>query len=139
VKRTWIAAVLVTAGLAAQPSLVAAQGSATPLPAQVSSEKGVTVTVKPGSFVGDTKTWNFEIVLDTHSQDLSDDLVKSAVLVDGEGREYTPTGWDGAAPGGHHREGVLRFNPVSPPPQAIELQIRRPGEASPRVFRWQLK
>lgn len=138
-KRTWIAVVLVIAGLAAQPSPVAAQDAATPLPARVSSEQGVTVTVKPGSFARDAKTWSFEIVLDTHSQDLSDDLVKAAVLVDGEGRQYTPTGWDGAAPGGHHREGVLRFDPVSPPPQAIELQIRRPGEASPRVFRWQLK
>jgi len=138
-KRILIAVVLLAAGLAAPPLPVAAQGSTAALPARVSSEKGVTVTVKPGSFVGDAKTWNFEIVLDTHSQDLSDDLVKSAVLVDGEGREYAPTGWDGAAPGGHHREGVLRFNPVSPPPQAIELQIRRPGEASPRVFRWQLK
>jgi hypothetical protein len=138
-KRTWTAVALVAAGLAAQPLLVAAQGAAAPLPARVSSEKGVTVTVKPGSFARDAKAWTFEVVLDTHTQDLSDDLVKSAVLVDGEGRQYTPTGWDGAAPGGHHREGVLRFNPVSPSPQAIELQLRRPGEASPRVFRWQLK
>ncbi len=104
-----------------------------------SSERGVTVTVKPGSLAQDAKTWDFEIVLDTHSQDLSDDLVKSTVLVDAEGRRYAPTGWDGAAPSGHHRKGVLRFNPVSPPPQAIELQIRRPDEASPRVFRWQIK
>ena len=138
-ERTWIAVALVAGGLAAQPLLVAAQGSAAALPARVSSERGVTVTVKPGSFARDATTWNFEIVLDTHSQDLGDDLVKSAVLVDGEGRQYAPAGWDGAAPGGHHREGVLRFNPVSPSPQAIELQIRRPGEASPRVFRWQLR
>jgi len=138
-KHVWIALALAAAGLAAQPLRVAAQAPATPLPARVSTENGVTVTAKPGSLARDAKIWDFEIVLDTHSQDLGDDLVKSAVLVDGEGRQYKPTAWDGAAPGGHHREGVLRFNPVSPPPQAIELQIRRPGEARPRVFRWELR
>jgi hypothetical protein len=136
-KRTWIAAALIAAGLATHPPLVAAQGFA--LAARSSSERGVTVTVKPGSLAQDAKSWEFKIVLDTHSQDLSDDLVKAARLVDGDGRQYAPTAWDGAAPGGHHREGVLRFSPVSPPPRAIELQIRRPGEANPRVFRWQLQ
>jgi hypothetical protein len=139
VKRIWIALALAAAGLAAQPLLVAAQGPATPLPARVSTENGVTVTAKPESLARDAKSWNFEIVLDTHSQDLGDDLVKSAVLVDGAGREYKPTSWDGVAPGGHHRKGVLRFDPVSPLPQAIELQIRRAGEARPRVFRWELR
>ena len=138
-KRIWIALALTAAGLAAQSLLVGAQSPATWLPARVSSENGVTVTATPGSLAGDAKTWTFEIVLDTHSQDLGDDLVRSAVLVDAEGRQYQPTGWDGAAPGGHHRKGVLRFNPVSPPPQAIELQIRRPSEARPRVFRWELR
>jgi hypothetical protein len=47
--------------------------------------------------------------------------------------------WDGAPPGGHHREGVLRFKPISPQPQAIELQFTRAGEGAPRSFRWQLK
>jgi hypothetical protein len=135
-ERIWIVVVLIAAALAAHLSPVAAQGSA--LAARASSERGVTVTVKPISLARDAKSWDFEIVLDTHSQDLGDDLVKSALLVDGEGRQYRPTAWDGAAPGGHHRKGVLRFTPISPPPRAIELQIRRPGEAAVRVFRWQL-
>jgi hypothetical protein len=92
----------------------------------------------PGSLPG-TQATGISRSSWTPSQDLGDDLVKSAVLVDGEGRQYKPTAWEGAAPGGHHREGVLRFNPVSPPPQAIELQIRRPGEARTRVFRWELR
>ena len=57
----------------------------------MSTENGVTVTAKPESLARDAKSWNFEIVLDTDSQDLGDDLVKSAVLVDGGGREYKPT------------------------------------------------
>ncbi|HZM28567.1 MAG TPA: hypothetical protein VFB89_14565, partial [Gemmatimonadales bacterium] len=60
------------------------------------------------------------------------------VLLDGTGKKYTPIGWDGAAPGGHHREGVLRFKPVSSKPRSIEIQITRAGEAGPRSFRWEL-
>jgi hypothetical protein len=78
-------------------------------------------------------------VLDTHTQDLSDDLVKSAVLLDDRGNQFRPLAWEGAAPGGHHRRGVLKFNPVAPPPRALELRISRPGEAQARVFRWRLK
>ena len=136
-KRIGIALAL-AAGLAAHSLLAAAQAPVTPLPPRASTENGVTVTAKPGNLARGAKTWEFEIVLDTHSQDLGDDLVKSAVLVDGQGRQHRPTGWDGAAPGGHHRKGVLRFDPISPSPRVIELQIRRPGEARPRVFRWEL-
>ena len=84
-------------------ALVAAQGAPASPAARTSSEQGVTVTVRPGRLRPRAKTWNFEIVLDTHSEELGDDLLKSAVLVDGEGRQYKPTRWDGAAPGGHHR------------------------------------
>jgi len=106
---------------------------------QKSSERGVTVAVTPQNVSADAKTWDFKIVLDTHSEDLSDDLLKTAVLLDGTGTRYTPVAWDGAAPGGHHREGVLRFKAISPQPQAIELRIVRPGEPGPRSFRWQFK
>jgi len=117
---------------------VALSVAAAELAAQKNSDRGVTVAVTPQNLAANAATWDFKIVLDTHSQDLSDDLTKSAVLLDGTGAKYTPTGWDGAAPGGHHREGVLRFKPVSPQPQAIELQIMRIGETKPRSFRWQL-
>ena len=113
--------------------------AAAELGAQKSSDRGVTVAVTPQDLSGDARTWDFKIVLDTHSADLSDDLVKSAVLLDGTGARHVPIGWEGAAPGGHHREGVLRFKPVTPQPVAIELRIARPGEASARSFRWQLR
>ena len=112
--------------------------AAAELPTQKSSDRGVTVAVTPQDLCGDARTWDFKVVLDTHSQDLSDDLVKTAVLLDGTSQKYAPISWDGAGPGGHHREGVLRFKPVSPRPQAIELRITRPGESAPRTFRWQL-
>ena len=113
--------------------------AASHLAAQTSSARGVTVKVTPQNVAGDAKTWDFAVVLDTHSGDLSDDLVKSSLLLDGAGGKYSPIAWDGAAPGGHHREGVLRFKPVSPQQKSIELQITRAGEDAPRSFRWQLK
>lgn len=113
--------------------------AAAELGTQKSSDRGVTVAVTPQNLTGGAKTWDFKIVLDTHSADLNDDLTKSAVLLDGTGGQYAPLGWDGAAPGGHHREGVLKFKPVTPQPSAIELRITRPGEPKPRSFRWQLK
>ena len=95
--------------------------------------------VTPKVLAPDAPTWEFAVVLDTHSQDLADDLTKSAAIVAPGGARYSPVAWDGAPPGGHHREGVLRFQPVTPAPPAVELQIQRPGESAPRVFRWDLK
>lgn len=106
---------------------------------QKSVDRGVTVTITPQNLSREAPSWDFKIVLDSHSQDLSDDLVKSSVLLDGANGRYLPSAWDGAAPGGHHREGVLRFKPISPPPQSIELQITRNGEAAARPFRWQIQ
>ena len=100
---------------------------------------GVTVKVTPKVLAADAPTWEFAVVLDTHSQDLADDLTKAAAIVTPDGARYSPVAWDGAPPGGHHREGVLRFHPVTPTPSTVELQIQRAGESAPRVFRWDLK
>src|SRR5262245_63158159 len=104
-----------------------------------SSADGVTVAVTPQNLAAGTKSWDFKIVLDTHSQDLKDDLVATAVLLDDKGVKHVPVAWEGAGPGGHHREGTLKFKPISPAPDAIELQIQRVGETKPRLFRWQIE
>jgi hypothetical protein len=106
---------------------------------QKNSQGGVTVDVTPLDLSAGAKTWDFKVVLDTHSQDLNDDLTKSALLLDSGGNSYLPVGWEGAAPGGHHREGVLRFKPVTPRPGSIELRVQRAGESTPRSFRWSLR
>lgn len=108
------------------------------LTTQKSTERGVTVAVTPVTLSLDVKTWEFKVVLDSHSQELSDDLQRTAVLVAADGREQQPA-WDGAPPGGHHREGVLRFVAVSPASEAVELRIQRPNEGAARTFRWQLR
>jgi hypothetical protein len=106
---------------------------------QKSSANGVTLAVTPINLAAGAKSWDFSVVFDTHTQDLSDDLLKAARLRDDKGNEFAPLAWDGAGPGGHHRKGVLKFNPVAPAPQALELRLSRPGEATARIFRWELK
>ena len=112
--------------------------TAAELAAQKSDHGGVTVTVTPRNVAVGAKAWDFGVSMNTHSQELSDDLAMSAALVDDKGREYRPIRWEGAKPGGHHRSGVLKFAPIDPLPQSLELRLQRPGEKTPRVFRWPL-
>jgi hypothetical protein len=106
---------------------------------QKSTEAGVTVSVTPKAVAAGAKTWDFDVALNTHTKDLSDDLVKSTVLVDERGVEYRTVAWEGAGPGGHHRSGVLKFAAGKQVPNALEMRMSRAGEAKPRVFRWQLQ
>jgi hypothetical protein len=119
--------------------VVMGAAAAAELETRTSSAAGVTVKVTPKDVAPGAATWAFAVVLDTHSKDLSDDLAKNAVLLDAQGGRHAPLAWEGAPPGGHHREGVLRFKGLGPAPGAFALQIRRPGESAARVFRWNLK
>ena len=106
------------------------------LGARSSAQAGVTVKVTPRDVSPQAAVWTFAVVLDTHSQDLRDDLAKTASLVDARGARHAPLAWEGAPPGGHHREGVLRFKGLGAQVGALELHIQRAGEQAPRVFRW---
>src|SRR3989338_4891239 len=105
---------------------------------QISNERGVKVAVTLQNTPNEAEAWDFEVVLETHTKTLNDDLAKSSVLI-ADGRQYLPLGWEGAPPGGHHRKGSLRFKAIAPQPQIIELQIRLAGDASPRSSKWLLK
>ena len=105
---------------------------------QVSNEREIKVTATLQNIPNEAKTWDFEVVLETHTKALNDDLAKSSVLI-ADGKQYLPLGWEGAPPGGHHRKGVLRFKAIAPPPASVELQIRLAGDPSPRSFKWLLK
>ncbi len=132
----WILAA--TLGGVAAPLTGLAQTSADATSTRSSSDRGVTVKVTPKLIGSLDSRWEFSIVLETHSADLSDDLTKSATLTTNDGRTLKPTGWVGAGPTGHHREGVLVFEVPAPRPTMIELRIARTGESAPRTFRWQL-
>ena len=101
---------------------------------QVGSEDGVEVSVTPSKLSDDS--WTFEVVLSTHSVELSDDLAKSSTLVDKNGNSYKAIAWEGDPPGGHHREGVLKFNSTYPMQESIELRIKL-GDKE-RSFKWKL-
>ncbi len=106
------------------------------LETKTDEQGGVSVAVTPTDISAESKEWQFAIVMNTHSIELDQDLVKLAVLIDDQGKEYKPARWEGPT-GGHHREGTLVFEPVAPAPQSIELKINGIAGAA-RVFTWQL-
>lgn len=129
--RSGLAAALLALACAAWPLGAPAQPA--DAAARTSVAAGVTVNVTPGPFTA--SEWAFKVVFDTHTQELDDDLRKTAVLVV-DGVELHPASWS-APGGGHHREGVLSFSAPTRRLTTIELRITRRNEPAPRVFRWE--
>ncbi len=103
-----------------------------------SNEGGsVTVTVTPiALIIGEPIA--FEIAMNTHSVDLSDDITKIVILRDDAGKEYSPTAWEGQEPGGHHRGGILKFTALATKTKFVELVIKGLAKVPERVFQWQV-
>lgn len=119
------------------PSKSTAQTSPATFETKSDSGGSVTVDVKPTTLeVGQPIA--FDIAMNTHSVDLSDDMTKIAVLRDDTGKEYAPLAWEGGGPGGHHREGILKFAPLTNKPKYVELVIKGLAKVPERVFRWDL-
>jgi hypothetical protein len=109
------------------------------LPAQSTESGGVTIAVKPMEVASSAKSWSFEISLSTRGQELRDDLVRTAYIMNRAAKKRdAPLAWTGDAAGGRQRKGILSFKPLTPQPTALELRIQRVGEKAPRVFRWDL-
>jgi len=104
---------------------------------QSNNQNRVRVDVRPIQ-LSPGKPAKFEIRMNTHSGDLSQDLVAVCTLKDNRGREYQPTHWDGSAPGGHHRSGVLEFPELGDAAQSITLVIREVANVPERVFNWSI-
>jgi len=119
-----ILAVLISVGVAAWPSVT-----------QKSVAQGVTVAVTPGTLDEDASIWDFAVAFDSQHKRLDDEIMDSVVLL-GDGRRVKPLAWEGEAVGGRHRAGVLKFIAIKPRPKELQLQLQRPGEAKPRVFRF---
>lgn len=106
---------------------------------QTSDSGGIVISVKPVDVTAGAASWSFKVSLDSARQDLRDDLMHTAYLVNrGTKKNEVPTAWKGDGAGGRHREGVLSFKPLAPMPTAIEFRIQRAGEKAPRLFRWDL-
>jgi len=106
--------------------------------AQSDNQNGVRVDVRPVQLLPG-KPPKFEIRMNTHSGDLSQDLVAVCTLKDGSGREYRPLNWNGSPPGGHHRSGVLEFPELGDATQSITLVIREVADVPQRVFNWSIE
>ena len=109
----------------------------TALAPQTSSAQGIKIIVTPQNLTEKSQPWDFAVKLETHTHPLNDDLAKVSVLIV-DGKQHPPLAWEGAPPGGHHRQGTLRFNAINPPPVAVELQIRLSGDVTLRSFSWLL-
>ena len=114
------------------------EGLASDLETKTNSEGPVEVGVTPRRIVPTDAEWSFEISLNTHSYELNDDFLAASELRDEQGNAYKPIAWDGDPPGGHHREGVLKFKAIAPQPSSITLGIQDVGGIKERKFTWQL-
>ncbi|CAG1002758.1 hypothetical protein GPROT1_04048 [Gammaproteobacteria bacterium] len=126
-------------------SVVATRASSTPTPPNV--VKFGTLSNSGGSVTMDAQLLDFqinqplviEIAMNTHSVELADEMTKVSILRDDSGNEYKPTAWEGAGPGGHHREGKLKFAAMTTQPKYIELVIKDLAKVAERSFRWELR
>ncbi len=109
------------------------------LAARSNDDAGVRVVVTPKVLGPGLSVWEFEVVMDTHTKPLNENLTQVSVLVDVSGGRHTPVDWQGDPPGGHHRKGVLKFTALAEMPKAVELHIDRIGGAGTRTFRWELE
>ena len=101
-------------------------------------KNSVRVDVRPVQLLPG-KPAKFEIRMNTHSGDLSQDLIAVCSLKDSSGREYRPTNWNGSPPGGHHRSGVLEFSELAEGAESITLVIREVANVPERVFNWSVE
>jgi len=101
---------------------------------KVDNQASVTVTVTPTLLSEESGEWKFDVVMDTHSVELDQDMTKIAVLIDELGKEYKAINWEGPT-GGHHREGILTFDKITLAPKSIKLRISDIGDVV-RIFNW---
>jgi len=101
-------------------------------------ENQVRVDVRPVQ-LSPGKPAKFEIRMNTHSGDLSQDLIAVCTLTDSSGREYRPINCDGSPPGGHHRSGVLEFSDLGEEAKSITLVIREVANVPERIFNWSIE
>lgn len=87
------------------------EGSSSALPARSVAAGEVTVKIEPRRL--DSGGATFKVTFDTHAVELDLDVADAARFVV-DGTLWPVTGWSGDGPGGHHREGELRFRTAGP-------------------------
>ena len=112
------------------------------VPAQTDSQGNITVQVKPLNLNNPGDTLDFEVILDTHSVDLSMDLAPMATLSNDFNWGVQAIQWD-APRGGHHVTGKLSF-PAKYDGDSMLVAMARVTitikdlDVPERLFTWQL-
>lgn len=75
----------------------------------------------------------FQVTLDTHSVTLDLDMASAAQLRVND-RAAEGASWAGQGPGGHHREGTLRF--TTPVPAGADVELRITGLPADTTASW---
>jgi len=101
-------------------------------------QNSVRIDVRPVQLLSG-KPAKFEIRMNTHSVDLSYDMVAVSTLKDNQGREYRPINWEGSSDDSHHRQGILEFPKLETNTASITLVIRKIAEVPERIFEWSVK
>ncbi len=133
--RRWILTVIAAIALVALAGGVYVMSrpdtTAPNLPERTVQAGAVEVTLTPLTL--DTSGAVFRVELETHSVPLDLDMAASArmrvndTIVDG-------ASWDGSGPGGHHREGTLRF--TTPVPTGADVELRITGLPVDALATW---
>lgn len=106
-------------------------------PSTSNKEANVSIEVTP-KVLETGKNPEFQIAFNTHSVDLSFDVTKVVVLTDEAGNKYTDSTWNGAGPGGHHRDGTITFNQPLINTKSVELIIKDVAGVPERKFKWNI-
>lgn len=121
---------------------VAALGTAVPIaPAQAAGRSLTTQTIAIDSVevtvagAIDGARAQFNVELNTHSGDLTNDLSKSRLTA--SGIKFPKGTWSGDPAGGHHRRGRLTFTGRGKAVGAVSLRLS--GWAKALTFRWNAK
>ena len=110
---------------------------------RIDQQGAIIVEITPLNLDAPTDALEFDVVMDTHSIDLSMDLATLSTLTTDTGVSVESTLWD-APLGGHHVEGKLIFpatkdgKPILEDATKLTLTITN-VDAPTRIFEWELK
>lgn len=79
----------------------------------------------------------FDVEINTHTVALTGDMLQMAELNLETDNIFRPISWSGGElSGGHHAEGVLKFEITKNPPEKFILTIKNLGGVTERKFEW---
>lgn len=107
----------------------------TDMSTKINDGNGVSVEVTPIELNPENPV-KFKVKFTTHQGNLGFEMTEVSLLKDDVGNVYSPLGWEGSPPGGHHRSGVLTFPKLKGGAGRIELVIKNVRDVPERVFTW---